>query len=120
MDHRLERALGSGAIGIGDSGGERAWRDLPRQAPLVLAPAAGALLTAVVHDRMPQAVGFGLVVSRNLKRKSLAVLERRAAIQAETRDADHGELHRQDIAQLARGVVAGCTTDRPHRAVRER
>ena len=92
----------------------------PRQTPLVLAPTAGALLTAVVHDRIPQAVGFGLVVSRNLERKSLAVLERRATIQAETGDSDYGELHRQNVAQLARGIVAGRTMDRSHRAVRER
>jgi hypothetical protein len=41
LHHRLESALGCGGVRIGDRGGEGAWRDLPRQAPLVLAPAAG-------------------------------------------------------------------------------
>ena len=48
------------------------------------------------------------------------MLERRATIQAETRDANHGKLDRQDIALLALGIVAGCAMDRPHRAARER
>jgi hypothetical protein len=58
-----------------------AWRDLPRQAPLVLAPAARAFLAAVFDDRVPQAVGFGLIVGRHLERERLVVLELRAAVQ---------------------------------------
>jgi len=46
------------------------------------------------------------------KRKSLVVLERRATIQAKTRDADHNELYCQNIAQLACRIVAGRTMDR--------
>jgi hypothetical protein len=46
----------------------------------------GAFLAAIAHNRVPQAVGFGLIVSRNLERKGLDVLERRATVQAETRD----------------------------------
>lgn len=67
LHHRLESALGCGTIGIGDGGNESARCDLPRQSPLVLAPSAGTFLTAVAYDRVPQAVGFRLVVSRNLK-----------------------------------------------------
>lgn len=48
------------------------------------------------------------------------MLERRATIQAETRDANHGKLDCQDIALLARGIVAGRAMDRSHRAVLER
>ena len=66
---------------------EGARRDLPRQAPLVLAPAAGAFLAAVADDRVPQAVGFGLVVGRDLERERLAVLERRPAVQPDAGDA---------------------------------
>ena len=38
-----------------------AWSDLPGEAPPVLAPAAGAFLAAVVDDRVPVAVGLGLI-----------------------------------------------------------
>src|SRR5438270_9905661 len=33
-------------------------RDLPREAPFVLAPAAGALFAAILGDRVPVAVGL--------------------------------------------------------------
>lgn len=48
------------------------------------------------------------------------MLERRATIQAEARDADHGELYRQDIALLAIGIVSGRAIDGSYRAVWER
>ena len=71
---RLAAARSGSAIAVGQG----ARRDLPRQSPLVLAPAACAFLAAVSDDRVPQAVGFGLVVGRNLERECLVVLERRA------------------------------------------
>jgi hypothetical protein len=58
--HGLERALGLGAAG-GHGFHENARRDLPGDAPLVLAPAAGALLAAVADDGVPIAVGLCLV-----------------------------------------------------------
>ena len=64
-----------------------------------------AFLAAVVHDRIPQAVSLCLVVGRYLKQKSTAVFERRAAIQAKARSAQHRELDRQQLALLARRVV---------------
>ena len=73
------------------SGSQGARRDLPRQAPLVLAPAACAFLAAIADDRVPQAVGFGLVVGRDLEREGLVVLEPGAAVQPEAGDAHHGE-----------------------------
>ena len=85
--HRLESAPGRRRVGIGDGLGEDARRDLPRQAPFVPAPAAGAFLAAVVDDGMPQAVGLGLVVGRDLEGKGFAVPEGRAAVQAEAGDA---------------------------------
>jgi len=36
----------------------------------------------------------GMIVRRDLKGKGLAVLERRAAVETETGDAEDGELHR--------------------------
>ena len=95
---RLAAARSGSVIAVGQG----ARRDLPRQAPLVLAPAARALLAAVADDRVPQAVGLGLVVGRDLERERLAVLERRPAVEAEAGDAQHGELDRQHVALLAR------------------
>src|SRR5690349_8322900 len=87
LHHRFESPLGGRAIGIGERVDEGAWRDLPRQAPFVLAPAAGAFLAAVADDGVPQTVRFGLVVRRDLERESLVVLELRAAVQSDAGDA---------------------------------
>src|SRR5512134_1991619 len=120
LHHRFEGALGRRAIGIGERGNQGAWRDLPRQAPLVLAPSAFAFLTAIADDRVPQAVGFGLVVGRNLEREGFVVLELRAAVQSDARDANHGELDRQDIPLFASRIVARRAKDPAYRAVGER
>src|SRR3954464_2279044 len=79
--HRLERALGGGAIGIGDGVGQRDRRNLPGQSPFVLAPAACALLAAIADDRLPVAVRFSLVSGRDLERERLVVLECRPAVE---------------------------------------
>lgn len=67
--HRFERALGRSGIGTEQRRREGAGGDLPGQTPAVLAPAALAFLTAIFDDRAPQAVGFRLVVGRDLKRE---------------------------------------------------
>jgi hypothetical protein len=97
--------LATAGSGSADRGRQGPWRDLPRQAPPVLAPAARAGLAAVPDDRVPQPIGLGLVVGRHLEREGLVVLERRAPVQAEAGDAHHGELDRQDVALLARRKV---------------
>src|SRR5438552_11317585 len=51
--HRLEHALGDGGVGIGDPFGQSHRCNLPTDAPLVLAPAARVLLTAVADDSVP-------------------------------------------------------------------
>ena len=84
--HRLEGALGLSATG-GKRIGQRARGDLPGEAPAVLAPAAGAFLAAVADDRVPVAVRLFLIVGRDLEGKGLGVLERGAAVEAETGDA---------------------------------
>src|SRR5436305_12135611 len=61
LHHRIERALGDGGIGIGDRLGQSDRRNLPRQSPFVLAPAARTLLAAVADDGVPVPIGFGLV-----------------------------------------------------------
>src|SRR5690606_180629 len=60
--HGLEGGAGAGGIGVVVEGHQATRRDLPADAPAVLAPAALALLTAVADDGVPQAVGLGLVV----------------------------------------------------------
>ena len=50
LHHRIERALGGSGIGIGDRFRQSDRRNLPGQAPFVLAPAARALLAAVADD----------------------------------------------------------------------
>src|SRR3954447_11053855 len=62
--HRLERALGALAAVAGQL--EQALRrDLPREAPAVLAPAAHALGAAVPGDRVPITVGLFLAVGQD-------------------------------------------------------
>src|SRR5438105_10778064 len=56
LHHRFERTLCRCAIGTGDRIREDARGDLPRQAPLVLAPAAYVFPAAVVDNRVPQAI----------------------------------------------------------------
>ena len=80
---------------------------MPRQAPAVFAPATFAGLAAVVDDGVPQAVGLGLVVGGDLEREGFAVLELRAAVQADAGDADDGECNREHVSLLASGVVGG-------------
>src|SRR6185295_16087463 len=113
-----ERALGLGPAGR-QRLDERAGGDLPGKAPAVLAPPALALLAAVADDRVPVAVRFLLVVRRDLEGERLALLERGAAVEADTRNSQDGELHREDVAGLAAREVAGRFADGGHFAVRK-
>src|SRR4051812_34716539 len=71
--HRLEGTLGDAAA-LGERLGQHPRRDLPADAPLVLAPAAGVFRAAVADDGVPVAVGLVLVVCRDLEGEGLAVL----------------------------------------------
>ncbi len=98
--HGFERAAAF-ITADGQRFGQHARRDLPVDAPLVLAPAAFALAAAVADDGIPVAVGLGLVLGRNLERKRLAVLERRAAVKSDARDAYNREVDDDHVARLA-------------------
>jgi hypothetical protein len=87
--------------------------------PAVLAPAARAFLAAVADDGVPVAVGLFLVGRRDLEGKRLAVLERRAAVEAEAGNAENGELDGQDLALLAARVGARCLVDGRDLAIRK-
>src|SRR5215212_9446507 len=61
LHHRIERALGDGAIGIGYRFYQSQRCNLPGQAPFVFAPAARTLFAAVADDSVPVTIRFGLV-----------------------------------------------------------
>src|SRR5574337_309027 len=112
LHHRAECPPRGCGVGVGDGLHQRDRRDLPRQAPLVLAPSALALLAAVADDGVPVAVGFGLVGGGDLERERLAVLEGRPAVEPEAGDAEHRELDGQHVTLPARRIVAGRAVDR--------
>src|SRR5882762_10895627 len=96
---------------------QHARRDLPGDAPFVLAPAARALLASIADNGVPVAVGLLLVIGGDLKRESFGMLERGTAVEAETGDAGDREFHRQHVALLAGWEVTGCTVNATHGAV---
>src|ERR1700733_7875155 len=114
--HRIERALCFIAAGRHRLG-QHTRRDLPRNAPLVLAPAARALLAAIADDGVPIAVGLGLIVSGDLEREGFVMFERGTAVEADTTDTGNLEFDCQHISLLAGWVVARCTMDGTHGAV---
>src|SRR3979490_1170320 len=88
---------------------QHARRDLPGDAPLVLAPAAATLLADIADNGVPVAVGLLLIIGGDLKRESFVMLERGTAVEADTGDAGDGDFYRQQVAPLAGGVVTGGT-----------
>src|SRR6476659_957504 len=83
--HRIKRALSFIATGR-HCVGQHTRRNLPRHAPFIFAPAAGALLAAIADDGVPIAVGLSLIVSGNLEREGFVMFERGTAVDADTRD----------------------------------
>src|SRR5688572_2129908 len=71
--HGIKRTLCFCASGC-QCFGQHARRDLPGDAPLVLAPAALALLATIADNGVPVAVGLLLIVGGDLERKSFTVL----------------------------------------------
>ena len=74
-----------------------------------------AFLTAVVDDRVPVAVGFGLVPCRYLKRKSAGVLDAGTTIESRTGNPHYHEFNCQNISLLAGWIVGGSTMHRTDR-----
>src|SRR4030081_1460840 len=96
---------------------QHARRDLPGDAPLVLAPAARTLLASIADNGVPVAVGLLLIIGGDLKRESFVMLERGTAVEADTGDAGDCEFNHQHVSLLAGWVVTGCTVDATHGAV---
>src|SRR5947207_597716 len=68
--HRHHRLEGTSCLSATDRKGirQRAWCDLPGEAPSVLAPTASAFLAAIADDRVPVAVRLFLIVRCDLER----------------------------------------------------
>src|SRR5713101_7398996 len=77
--HRIKRPLCFSAADL-QRLDQHARRDLPGDAPLVLAPAALALLAIIANDGVPVAVGLLLIVGGDLEREGFVMLERRTAV----------------------------------------
>lgn len=107
LHHGLERAPGDGGIWVGQGLGEGEGGDLPGEAPLVLAPAAFARLTAVVYDGVPVAIRLGLGLGRYLEREGPAVVDPGATVEPEAGDPHQDELDRQQVPLFAGGKVGG-------------
>src|SRR3954469_20865973 len=90
--HRLERALGRRLVRVGRRLEENARRDLPREAPSVLAPAARAFLAAVADAGVPIAVVLFLVFGQDHEADRFVGLEDRAAVEADEGPAEEREL----------------------------
>src|SRR5258708_6965892 len=116
--HRLEGTLCLAATSRKRLG-EHARRDLPREAPAILAPTALAFLATIADDGVPIAVRLFLSVRRDLEGKGLAVPELRAAVETKTVNAQDGELHRQYVALLAARVVTGRLVNSGHFTIRK-
>jgi len=120
LHHRVEGSLGGSAIRTGVRIDQSNRRNLPVQAPLVLAPAAHAFFAAVADDCIPVAIGLGLIRCCDLKRERPGVLHRRPAIEAEAWNAHDRELDRQDGPFLPRGIVARCQMNCTDRRIGKR
>jgi hypothetical protein len=94
-------------------------RNLPRNAPFIFAPAAGALLAAIADDGVPIAVGLSLIVSGDLEREGFVMFERGTAVEADTRDTGNIEFDYKHISLFTGWVVTRCTVDGTHSAVRK-
>src|SRR5512133_814855 len=117
LHHRIERALGGRGIGIGYRSRQSQRRNLPRQAPFVLAPAAGILFTAVADDSVPVTIRFGLVIGCDLKRECPVVLDLWSAIEPEAGNSHHGKLDRQHIPFLTGRKVSRREVHRANRRI---
>src|SRR5258708_6927940 len=98
---------------------QRTRGDLPGEAPAVPAPTALAFGAAIADDRVPVTVRLFLIFRRDLEGKGLGVLERRAAVEAETGNAHNRELHRQHIALLAARIITGSFVNSGYFTVRK-
>src|SRR5512134_1443465 len=115
LHHRIESTLGGGGVGIGYRFGQSDRRNLPGQAPFVLAPAAHTLFAAVADDGVPVTIRFGLVSGCDLKRECQVVLDLGSADEPEAGNSHYRKLDRQHISFLSGRKVPRCEVHRAHK-----
>src|SRR6185312_9543939 len=99
--HRLECPFRLRRIGnIGGQIEQTPGRNLPREAPSVLAPAAGAFLAAALDYRVPISVRLRLVFGHDDEADRLVGFEQRTSVQAQEPPSKHRELDGQLVALL--------------------
>jgi len=118
LHHRVEGPLGASGIGVAEQPCQLARYDLPRQAIAILHPAA---LFGLWHRRqgVAQAVDLGLCLDRNLERDSLVELEERTAVEAHEGLPHKCEFDCQNVARLARWIVARRAVDSVDMTIRQ-
>jgi two-component system response regulator (stage 0 sporulation protein F) len=117
--HRLEGPLRPARVGVGQQLGEPSRHDLPREAELVLEPAALDRLTAVGGERVPQAVDLRLILAVYGEGDRFGEMEFRAAVEAHERLAGEGELDHQHVSRRTARIVGGRALDLVDAAVGE-
>src|SRR3954454_15176798 len=110
--HCLEGAL-RGVSALVEGIDQHARRDLPGEAPLVLAPAALAFLTAVLGDGVPVTVGFRLILGVDAETDRLIGSEVGAAVETHEALAEEGEVDGQLVPLLASRKVRRRLVRRP-------
>ena len=108
------------AVGTRRQVEQPSWRDLPGEAPAVLAPAAGALAAAVAHDRVPVPVGLFLAFGDDHEAHGFVGFEVRPAVQTDEPSPEHGELDGQLAALPTAGKIARGGDSRAELRCRER
>src|SRR6478736_8135785 len=106
--HGIECALGRGLVGTGGRLQQHARRDLPGEAPFVLAPAASAFLPAIAGDCVPVAIGLFLVLGQDHEAHGLIGLEVRPAVEADEVAAEKSKLDGELCSLCSAREVAGC------------
>src|SRR5690606_38933859 len=105
--HRVENALCRVAVWARHQIKQSPRSDLPRKAPAVLAPAAGALFAAVFHDRAPVAVRLFLAFGDDHETDRFIGPEIGTTVEADEPPAEHREFDGQRVAFPAAGEIAG-------------
>ena len=105
-------------VGVTDQLDQAVGDDLPRQAPAVLEPPAGLLLTPVRGQCVPVAVDLGLSPAGHVERERLCERELRSGIHPVVVPAPQAEVHVHDFSAHS-GDLVRVPVDAHHLGVRD-